>query len=266
MSKAQKQKWFFMRGLVREAGHWSGFLERFEQAFPNREAIPLDLPGNGTHFREPSPLSVPAMMQKVREAFLQQRGEDNYLFALSLGAMVGIQWLHSHPNDLQGAVLVNTSLRGLSPIHHRLRPANYGKILRIMASGDVHFRERSILEMTSRRKECFDRLEKDWAEIQKARPVSVRNALRQLLAATRFRPPQKKPIARILILNGAKDGLVSPSCSQAIARHWQVPLLVHPEAGHDLTLDAPDWVVEQLKLFSAQPGVEEKSREQQEKI
>jgi len=47
----QKKKWFFLRGLVREAGHWSGFLEKFAEAFPDCEPIPLDIPGNGRHFQ-----------------------------------------------------------------------------------------------------------------------------------------------------------------------------------------------------------------------
>jgi len=244
---AEKEKWFFLRGLVRESGHWSGFLENFNHAFPDREAVPLDLPGNGPKFRETSPLSIAATVESVRADFLNQRGDSNYLFAISLGAMVGIQWLSSYPGDLKGAVLVNTSLRGLSPLHHRLRPANYGTILKSMASNSLSFREKCILKITSRRSENFARLEKEWTEIQEKRPVSRRNAIRQLLAAMRFRPPQEKPAAKILLLNSEADGLVSPACSRAIAHHWNVPLRTNPDAGHDLTLDEPSWVLEQLK-------------------
>jgi hypothetical protein len=35
----------------------------------------------------------------------------------------------------------------------------------------------------------------------------------------------------------------------AIAQKWNVPLLVHPEAGHDLTLDEPSWVLTQAREF-----------------
>ncbi len=239
-------KWFFLRGLVRETGHWSGFLEKFAAAFPGVEVVGLDLPGNGQRFREASPVSISVMREKVRAEFLARKGANNYLFALSLGAMVGLEWMHKHP-DFQGAVLLNTSLRGLCPLHERLRPANYGKILRAMRSKDIAARERMILEMTSVSADRFASLVPAWTKIQEERPVSTRNALRQLLAALRFRPPQNKPSAPLLLLASAQDGLVNPRCSQRIAAHWQVPLQVHPTAGHDLTLDAGDWVVEQVR-------------------
>lgn len=254
MSSAQnavgKQKWFFLRGLVREAGHWSGFLERFEAAFPDRQAIPLDLPGNGVRFRDKSPLSVPAMTAAVREEFLKLRGEENHLFALSLGAMVGLEWMRRWPTDFRSAVLLNTSLRGLSPFHHRLLPRNYRRMFRMIFSGDPAFVERNILEMTSHKQEAFSDLIFQWTEIQRLRPVSLTNGLRQVVAAARFRPPQEKPTVPILLLNGAGDQLVDPTCSQAIARHWNLPVHVHPTAGHDLTLDASDWVLDQIREFA----------------
>lgn len=248
MSK-KKQKWFFLRGLVRESGHWSGFLERFAAAFPEREVVPLDLPGNGVRFREPSPLSVPAMTAIVRQEFLSQRGEENYVFALSLGAMVALSWLNKWPDDLQGAVLVNTSARGLSPPHHRLQPGNYLRILKMVLSGKPEFVERNILEMTSNDRARHNELTEAWVKIHQARPVSVANAARQLLAASRFHPPLGKPSTPVLILNGAGDKLVNPSCSERLAKHWKLPVRVHPTAGHDLSLDAPDWVIEQLRDF-----------------
>ncbi len=246
MSTSRREKWFFLRGLIREAGHWSGFLERFEAAFPEREAIPLDLPGNGARFREKSPLSVPEMTAALREHFLAKKGEQNFLFALSLGAMCAVHWMHAWPNDFSRAVLLNTSLRGLSPLHHRLRPRNYGRILRMAFLRDPAFLERNILEMTSHKREMFGELETAWVKIHLQRPVSTANAIRQLIAAARFHPPKEKPTTPLLILSGAGDQLVDPRCSEALARHWNLPLHTHPTAGHDLTLDAPDWVLSQI--------------------
>ncbi|KAB2876624.1 MAG: hypothetical protein F9K43_00925 [Bauldia sp.] len=36
--------------------------------------------------------------------------------------MVATEWLHSAPQDIASAVLVNTSMRPFSPMHRRLRP------------------------------------------------------------------------------------------------------------------------------------------------
>jgi pimeloyl-ACP methyl ester carboxylesterase len=244
-----RETWFFARGLVRESGHWSGFLERFSAAFPNRRVVTLDIPGNGTKFRERSPCSIQGMVESLRGEYLREKSERNVLFALSLGAMAGLEWMHEHPQDFSAAVLVNTSVRGLSPLFHRLQPHNYGRILRMMLFGNPRFIERSILEMTSHNRGRFAELEKEWVAIHEARPVSVANSLRQLLAAVRFRPPREKPALPLLVLNGAGDRLVNPACSRAIASHWGLDLKVHPEAGHDLTLDAPEWVIEQLRNF-----------------
>lgn len=246
----KKQKWFFLRGLVREAGHWSGFLEAFASAFPEVEVIALDLPGNGSRFQELSPTNIPQMAEMVREEFLKHRGEENYLFAISLGAMVGFQWMHKHPDDFKGAVMLNTSMRGLSPVFHRLHPRNYIRIIGMIFSSNPESVERGILEMTSHSRERFEHLAREWVKIQKARPVSLRNLVRQLLAAMRFHPPKERPKSKVLLLNSLGDRLVSPSCSEKIADYWNVPIKTHPTAGHDLTLDASQWVIEHVKGFS----------------
>ena len=45
-----------------------------------------------------------------------------------------------------------------------------------------------------------------------------------------------------LILSGAKDTLCDPECSQIIANLYNSKSAVHPNAGHDLTLDDPQWL------------------------
>ena len=79
-------------------------------------------------------------------------------------------------------------------------------------------------------------------------PVSTRNALRQLWAAASFSAPKAPPSMPTLILCGLGDHLVDPRCSAALAAHWGCPLATHPTAGHDLPLDAADWVLTQLLM------------------
>jgi pimeloyl-ACP methyl ester carboxylesterase len=242
-------RWFFLRGLIRESGHWAGFLERFEKAFPGTRAIGIDIPGNGRRWKDASPTRVALMAEAAREEFLRQRGDVNSLFALSLGGMIGIEWMSRWPEDFVSCALVNTSLRGLSPLWHRLRPRNYGRILRIATSADPALKERIILEMTSNRPEKISALHAEWVRIREERPVSGANSVRQLFAASRFRPPLAKPAPRVMVLNGGGDRLVNPRCSEALANHWNLELRRHPTAGHDLTLDEPEWVIEQLRSF-----------------
>src|SRR3989338_10809274 len=160
--------------------------------------------------------------------------------------MVGLQWLHLHPTDFRSAVFVNTSLRGLSPLFHRLKPRVYMRMLRAIFTKSIE-REKIILEITSSSPQFHPELAERWAEIQALRPVSRGNAFRQLWEAATFHPPALKPDTKIMLLNGAGDQLVSQLCSERIASHWQIPLRTHPSAGHDLPLDAPDWMLEQLK-------------------
>jgi pimeloyl-[acyl-carrier protein] methyl ester esterase len=48
------------------------------------------------------------------------------------------------------------------------------------------------------------------------------------------------------VLTSTADRLVSSHCSTSIARVLGAKLAVHGEAGHDITLDAPAWVCEQV--------------------
>jgi pimeloyl-ACP methyl ester carboxylesterase len=83
---------------------------------------------------------------------------------------------------------------------------------------------------------------RDWAELAHSLPVRRSNALRQLLAAMRFTAPAPVTVP-ILVLAGAGDRLVDPRCSQELARRWRLPIALHPWAGHDLSLDDPQWFV-----------------------
>jgi pimeloyl-ACP methyl ester carboxylesterase len=51
----------------------------------------------------------------------------------------------------------------------------------------------------------------------------------------------------VTVLVGARDTFVDPRCSAALAGWLGVTPSIHPDAGHDLTLDAPAWVVDQIE-------------------
>jgi pimeloyl-ACP methyl ester carboxylesterase len=85
--------------------------------------------------------------------------------------------------------------------------------------------------------------------------VSRVNVIRQLAAAARYQAPAGAPLMPVLLLAGAGDRLVSPRCSEALARQWSAPLAVHPTAGHDLPLDDGAWVAGQVKGWIDRYGV-----------
>jgi len=253
--------WVLLRGLTREARHWGDFPARFRAAFGDEFGNPLaqgailtpDLPGNGRRYREPSPTTVEAMMEACRRELREQgRAPPYHLLAFSLGGMVAVAWATRHPEECRAAVLLGTSLRPYSAFYERLRPGAWPTLLRLLLASRAA-RERAILELTSNRAAELRTVLPDWAAWARECPVSRRNTLRQLLAAARFSAVEK-PAVPLLILAGAGDRLVHPRCSQRLARAWDADFVLHPTAGHDLTLDDGDWVARAVKAWLARSG------------
>ncbi len=241
--------WVLLRGLTREAGHWGGFPDRLQQALgAGARVILLDLPGNGALNGQPSPWRVQGMLQAGRSQLLAGGLEPPYrVLAMSLGAMVAAEWMRQAPQELASAVLINTSLRPFSAFYRRLRPRNYATLLRLAwCWRQPQQAERLIHALTSRRADLREQAVPGWAQLRAERPVSRANALRQLAAAARYRADAAAPPVPLLLLGSAGDGLVHPACTAAIAHAWGCVQASHPTAGHDLPLDAPDWVVQQV--------------------
>jgi len=242
--------WVLLRGLARESGHWGEFPARLRERIEREQAgvrlLMLDLPGNGLLHAETSPSHVSEMVESCRSR-LASVGVSGpvHLLAMSLGAMVASDWAARYPQEVSAAVLINTSLRPFSPFYRRLRPLNYLNFLMLSLSNlSRRQREAKVLRMTAnlqaRPEEVLDR----WVALQEKHPVSLRNTIRQLRAAARFKVSRLRPQTPVLLLCSKADHLVDWRCSQAISRAWGAPLRLHLQAGHDLPLDDPKWVAE----------------------
>lgn len=243
--------WVLLRGLMRDSRHWGGFPATLRAALPDVRLCLLDLPGNGLRHREQSPATVTAMAEWVRAELRRQGLTPPYrVFAMSLGAMVTVAWADAHPEEIERAVLANTSLKPVSPFYQRLQPAAWPLLLR-MALGNPTAREaeEGILKLTSNHTDQTRAVLDDWTAWRLSHPVSRANALRQLLAAMRFSAPQRAPKTRLLLLTGAQDRLVDTRCTEALAQAWQCEIAVHPTAGHDLPLDDSAWVAQRVSRW-----------------
>lgn len=246
--------WVLLRGLTRESGHWGAFAGLLQQRHPGARIVTLDLPGNGSINNQPSPIRIEAMTQRCRDHLRAQGLAPPYrLLAMSMGAMVAMDWAARAPRELAGCVLINTSLGRFSPWYQRLRPINYPRLLALALTPDPVARERAILRLTSRNAAAAAEVLDDWTRLRRARPVSAANALRQLLAAARYRAPVTPPAVALLVLASRGDRLVDSRCSQELARRWQTGIALHPSAGHDLTLDDAAWVADQIDRWLAAP-------------
>lgn len=240
--------WVLLRGLARESRHWGAFRMLLrDHAAPGDLVIALDLPGTGRAWRQTSPAQVPAIADAAR-ARVHALGVAGpvVLVGMSLGGMVALQWAASHPQEVAGCALINTSLRGHSRPWQRLRPSAWMPLAGLLRPGlEPWRREQRVLKLTSRVHATDTQLARAWARFTSRRPLTRANVIRQLWAAARFTMPRPPPVAGLLLAS-AGDDLVCPACSQAIAGAWDWQLRVHPSAGHDLALDDPFWVLQRL--------------------
>jgi pimeloyl-ACP methyl ester carboxylesterase len=242
-------KWVLLRGLARDSRHWEAFPERLADALgTGASVIAPDLPGNGMLRDRRSPSTVGGMTDAYRESV---QGQRVHLLGLSLGAMVAIDWAHRYPQEVASIVLVNGSVGSLSPPWERMRPAAAWALARTLGPGcSLTRREQRIVALCSNLadREIASAL---WARHAADAPTTAGNAARQLLAALRFRPPPSRPAVAALVIASAADRLVSVECSVALARHWSLPLLLHPSAGHELALDDPGWLARRCAGWQA---------------
>jgi pimeloyl-ACP methyl ester carboxylesterase len=252
--KKQATVWVFLRGLIRESGHWGTFPEQFQKAFPDHHILTIDLPGNGIQHLNDSPTSMSDYARfahgELQKALFDLKDEGPYqinLLAISLGGMVAIEWNRLYPGIFKRAVLMNTSIKGVSPMTQRLRAKNYPKILNLILNPWVKNIEAQILELV-----CNDLKKRAvtavaWNKIRDERPVSTANSIRQIRAALGFRPDISSLNIATLLLGSEKDNLVSCQCSKDLHKTVPSQLELHPWAGHDLGLDDPDWVIEKVQ-------------------
>jgi pimeloyl-ACP methyl ester carboxylesterase len=243
--------WVLLRGLMREARHWGEFPMQFQDAMDMQNVVTLDFPGNGTLHAQTSATTVTVMADHCRTQLRHLGYQPPYcVLALSLGAMVAVDWSRQHPAELERMVLINTSLAPYNPFYHRLRPSNYPSLIRFLVHGSIAGRERLILRLTS----TLDRTEhqqtmllEQWESYARECPVTRANILRQLQAAISYRAVPATPAVPLLLLAAPQDRLVNVKCSLTLAHKWGCTIKLHPAAGHDLPLDDGFWVAQQVR-------------------
>ncbi len=251
----KQRTWILLRGLMREQRHWGNFATILQSHLPDDKLYLHDFAGNGHRYKEKSAISIREMVEDIRLSIEQQSIEKPvFILALSLGAMVAIEWMKRYPDECAGSVLISTSLRGLNPFYQRLLPANYPVILKsLMLAKNIYHNESRILSMVSNTTASDNSKSTDiieaWVSYARQYPVSASNGLRQLIAAMRFNVPEQRPVTPMLLLTSMADQMVSPECSLTLAEHWQLPIEIHDTAGHDIPLDDEEWVCHKITLW-----------------
>lgn len=244
------KQWVLIRGIMSEAFHWGDFFHHLKDRFPQDQFHTPDILGNGRHFQHMTPLNPKKNIQALRSQVPNQG--KKILVGFSLGGMLSLEWAHHHPEEVAAVVLINCSLNN-SPVYKRITPFSLKNIVHSAFQSDMKKREEMILRMTTARlpEPHIQKVATHWGPRTATYPPKSINFFSQLLVAAQI-PQRPQPPAPVLILASQKDKVVHPDCSKKIAAKWQLPLISHPEAGHDLTLDDPHWVLDQVQSFIAQ--------------
>lgn len=248
----KKVNWLLLRGLAREVGHWGSFASELQVQPYCQEALALDLPGVGTEKTRRAPLSIAANCEDLRRRWKKKRNESEWgIMGVSLGGMIALDWVSRYPYDFNLGVFINTSSRDSATAFERLQPQYLNPAIKALFQSDIEEREKEILRMTSNLKPDDPNVQALWTQIAKTNPVHLSTTLFQLLAAARFSAPQE--LSRpVLFLASKADKMVHYKASVNLSEKYNSPLQLHESAGHDLPLDDPHWIFEQIKNFCSQ--------------
>ncbi|MBC7465833.1 MAG: alpha/beta hydrolase [Bdellovibrio sp.] len=255
MVQVEKIKWIVLRGLGRGYGHWGSFQQKMRDAFPHDEIYFIDLPGNGILNGEMSPLKISQYVsflenQLKMSAFFETNGPV-YGIGLSLGGMVMIEWANQFEDFFTKIFLINTSASNFSKPWKRISIPVFLNTAKQVFKNTIENLEMNSLKITTSLSE--DQIRTQFGEDYKSNiaftkkyPITKENVMRQLFAASKYFFPKvmKTPV---VLINGANDRFVNPSCSLDIQSVWKCKLVTHPTAGHDVAFEDAKWLIDLVK-------------------
>ncbi len=243
--------WLLIRGLVRESEHWGEFPKMLEKVEGVKRVVCLDLAGVGT---ENSRVFLPTVKQAVEDLrsrfqlVRKAKEEDWGILGISLGGMIAMQWTSDYAKDFKKIVVINSSSREL-PFWKRLTPESLLTVGKVFFEEDTVNREKLIINMTSNLRKTDSKLIDSWVSIAQKRKYSKLTAINQLLAAAQFSLP-KNISAEMLVLTSRADKMVSHEGSEEIAKKYKAEIAIHPTAGHDIAVDDPQWIIDQISAWN----------------
>lgn len=249
----QPHQWILVRGLAREQRHWGGFPAQIRAKFPKGRVLTLDLAGVGARSHLPSPRSIAAMAVDLRAEFQKHSdGTPAFMLSPSLGGMVMLEWLNQDATGIAGAVLINTSIKGLNPFWERMQ---MGALFRLAASVFVRSaeaKERLVLSVVSNHEAGRVAALPLWTKLRAESPIATRVAITQIYAAMTHEVSFPKDPPPVLIMRGMQDKLAHPRCSETLSKRIRSRLVDHPTGGHDLPMDDPEWILDQIGSWAGQ--------------
>lgn len=240
------QHWVLLGGINRECARWSGapqhLLSQLRRVRPDIQLHLLDLPGTGRYWQQRSPARMEALVANLRERVSRLEGPFGVI-ASSFASAAATEWARQRPDEMGAMVLMSPAMRPFTPMVRAVRPALWPTLWALMLGRRSPWAlDERLFASTTRLRADVLALDAEWQRLRSEHPVKLRNALAQSLAVWRYEASRRRPLSRVLLLAGHQDQWFDWRISQAMSRAWGAALRIHPEAGHDLLLDDPEWV------------------------
>lgn len=238
---------FLIRGLGRELRQWGKFKNLLEKECASVHC--LELPGFGSKIDEESPSKIGDYVDNLRSEFLeiQPPGEQSIICSVSLGGMITFDWLNRYPSDFDLGCVMNSSAGNLSGPLERLTLEGFTSMAGTLSLKTRREIERNVFRLVSNRY-VDEKTVDDWADYSEESPPERTNFFKQLIAGMLFRAPDSIQTP-LLLLASKRDRMVDVKCSEDLATHYGATIEYHLDAGHELWLDDPCWVIQRLQNF-----------------
>ena len=239
-----------LRGLGRWSEHWCGF---DDSVAANFKVIAIDNRGFGMskNARVGLDLTIDQLADDVAGVLNKLGISKAIVVGVSLGGMLAISLTARYPQLVQRLILVNSSVGG-SP-YSRIT----AKALRSLGQGVLSRKNfyqalASVLLAKNSSQEVSAKLCREWATIDGRHGLRPKNVFLQLLAAAKFKPGPLMAAISVptLILKGTNDQFVDSRNSDWLCQHIQSARMVSCDGGHELALDQPDWLANEIKIFA----------------
>lgn len=244
-----------LRGLTRGNIHWGSFPDVLKRVAPDIHFLTLEMAGNGSRADEISD----SRPEKVIEDFRHQlqkwkKGHPEFassklnVLGISLGGMLSLKWAELYPEEIDQLFVVNSSLKQLSSFNQRLIPKNYFGIIKVLSFGSVEKQEQLILSLTSNNLAKTSSYLPSYILRGEEKPFRLLNFFRQIILASRIKI-EKPLLSKPIFFVSQNDRLVNSSCSHDLKKKFEGYIYENSLAGHDLSLDQPDWLAQKIKEF-----------------
>lgn len=238
-----------VRGLTRESGHWGNFGEHLLNNFPNGSITYLDLPGAGKYNNIKSPTSISEMVVFLRSKIILDKNNINILVASSLGGMVAMDWLMRFQSDFDGIVTISSSFREVCSFNQRVKKDVWMDILKLLLTNNLKRREQILLKINCNSPQIRSNLLESWISIQEKRKMTKMNIFRQIIAGWKYSILNKEIKTPLLIVGSKSDRMVCRECIEKTFKLFGGNLVWHNHAGHSISLDNPEWLAIQIRLW-----------------